>query len=313
MASNEQKIEIPQDWAEIPEWEFAHNSVLSVCVIPDNIRCIGKCAFAHCGNLRKIDIGKNVDYIGKYAFRKDNRRNSAPLTEVINRSETPQNINKYHFLNNDLENATLYVPEQSIAAYLGSEGWKEFGDVKALEAAADRGQEPDYDKEIHNPNFFQTTAYVWIGSFSSENELEEYADNCEYEREYYGYLLGEDNFDESPEEQGIGCGFCYDNNLMFEEAADVSDDLVWKYFDEEKPLKDILSYLHPFPVNLDEALEVCKEKYPKIKKINSYIVVFGWSEKKEDFENAVLCKNCFYLGEFELPEEDTDGQYEGYD
>jgi len=322
-----EKVEIPHDRAEIPEWEFAHNDTVCICVIPDNIRCIGKCAFAHCRNLEKIDIGENVSYIGKYAFRKDNRTNNSQLKEVINRSENPQIINKYHFHNIDLENTVLYVPEESIAAYLGSDGWKEFGDIKALtkEMAQPKqqsqlkqrehadGDEPDYNIDIKNPNFFQTTAHVWICNFDSEEELEEYADNHEYEWDYYGHLLGEDNFDESPEEQGLGCSFCYDNNLMFEEAADVCDDLVWKYFNEEKPVNDILAFLHPFPVNIDEALEACKKKYPNIKKINSYIVVFGWSEKKDEFEKAVSSKKCFYLGEFELPEEDTDAQYEGND
>jgi len=316
MTNNVSKTEIPGDWAEIPEWKFAHNDNISECVIPDNIRCIGKCAFAHCGKLQKIDIGENVEYIGKYAFRKDNRLgNNAQITEVINRSETPQCINKYHFLNNNLENAVLYVPEESIVAYLGAEGWKDFGEIKSLtkEQSADSdGNEPDYDAEINNPNFFQTTAHVWIGVFSGENDLEEYADNSEYERDYYGHLLGEDNFDESPEEQGLGCAFCYENNLMFEEAADITGDLVWKYFDKEKNVKDILAFLHPFPVNLDEALEVCKNKFPQLEKINSYIVVFGWSGKNEDFEKAVSSKKCFYLGEFELPEQDTENVFNGY-
>ena len=316
MPGNESIIKIPEGWAEIPEWKFARNNDFNVCVIPDNIRCIGKCAFAHCGNLQKIDIGENVEYIGKYAFRKDNRTdNNTQITEVINRCENPQSINKYHFHNNNLENATLYVPDESIAAYLGAEGWKEFGEITALtkeQLADSSGDQPDYSIVINNPGFFPVTAHVWIGAFASETELEEYADNGGYEWDYYGYLLGEDNFDESPEEQGLGCAFCYDNNLMFEEAADISDDLVWKYFNESRPLKDILSYLHPFPVNLDEALGVCEKKYPKLETANSYIVVLGWSGKKEDFEKTVSGKNCFYLGEFELPREDTDGQHEGY-
>ena len=311
--TKENEFRIDDEWAEVPDWKFAQDKIITSLIIPDSIISIGKCAFAHCWNLQKIDIGRNVEFIGKYAFRKDNRpEEMAAIKEVINRNVTPQIINKYHFHNSNLKKTALRVPAQSVDLYKIADGWKDFGDITSLDEqdeniADNSGQLADNTLISQlltvNP---QQTAHVWIGAFDSENELEEYADNTEYEWEYYGHLLNEDNFDEMPEEAGIGCDFCRENNLFNEEAADISDDMTWRYFDEELPLQNILSYLHPFPVNLDEALEVCASKYPNLKKANSYIVVFGWSHKTPDFEKTKSGYNCFYLGEFELPEPDAD-------
>jgi hypothetical protein len=152
---------------------------------------------------------------------------------------------------------------------------------------------------------------IWLGNFDSSEELEEYADNTEYEWEYYGHLLGEDNFDEPPEEYGLGCAFCYENNITYEEAADITEGLFYEFYEQEQPLQDIFASL---PIDCDEALEACKEKYPILKKANSYIVVFGYHHKRKNFQKAKLSKPCCYIGEFdiEVPEPDTDGQYEGW-
>ena len=312
----ENEFVIFDDWTEIPDWHFIRDNTYTSFVIHDNITTIGKCAFAQCRELKKLDIGKNVINIEKYAFRKDNRPwGTAYITEVINRSEKPQLIDEYHFFNNDLSKAILRVPEQSIEAYKTAEGWKDFGVIEAL----DETQYPPY--KIRTDIKLKTAPkkkkapplvlHIWLGNFESAEELEEYADNTEYEWEYYGHLLGEDNFDEPPEEYGLGCAFCYDNNIMYEEAADITEGLFYEFYEQEKPLQDIFA---AFPIDTEEALETCKEKYPIIKKANSYIVVFGYHHKRKNFQKARLSKPCCYIGEFDidLPEPDTDGKYEGW-
>jgi hypothetical protein len=130
----ETEFVIFDDWTEIPDWHFIRDNTYTSFVIHDNITRIGKCAFAQCRELKKLNIGKNVINIEKYAFRKDNRPGeSAPITEVINRSVKPQLINEYHFYNTDLSKAVLRVPEQSIEAYKTAEGWKDFGVIEALD------------------------------------------------------------------------------------------------------------------------------------------------------------------------------------
>jgi len=312
----ENEFIIFDDWTEIEDWRFIRDSTYTSFVIHDNITRIGKCAFAQCRELKKLDIGKNVLNIEKYAFRKDNRPwETAYITEVINRSVKPQIIDQYHFYNNDLSKAVLRVPEQSIEAYKAAEGWKDFGTIIAL----DEEKYPPYKiradiklktaprKKKAPPLVLQ----IWLGNFESAEELEEYADNTEYEWEYYGHLLGEDNFDEPPEEYGIGCAFCYDNEIMYEDAADITDGLFYQFYEQEQPLQDIFAAL---PVDPEEAMEACKEKYPMLKKANAYIVVFGWHNKRKNFRKARPSKPCRYLGEFEIvtPEPDTDGKYEGW-
>ena len=313
----ENEFVIFDDWTEIPDWHFIRDNTYTSFVIHDNITRIGKCAFAQCSAMKKLDIGKNVLNIEKYAFRKDNRPwGTAYITEVINRSEKPQLIDEYHFFNNDLSKAVLRVPEQSIEAYKAAEGWKDFGSIVAL----DEKKYPPYkirtDIKLKTANKKKKAPplvlHIWLGNFESAQELEEYADNTEYEWEYYGHLLGEDNFDEPPEEYGIGCAFCFDNEIMYEEAADITDGLFYQFYEKEQPLQDIFAAL---PVDTEEALETCKEKFPILKKANSYIVVFGFHHKKKNFQKARLSKPCCYIGEFDidLPEPDTDGKYEGLD
>jgi hypothetical protein len=313
----ENEFVIFDDWTYIPDWHFLRDNTYTSFVIHDNITGIGKCAFAQCREMKKLDIGKNVINIEKYAFRKDNRPGeSAPLTEVINRSVKPQLINEYHFYNTDLSKALLRVPEQSIEAYKTAEGWKDFGSIVALDETLYPPYKIRTDIKLKMPQKKKKAPpcnlHIWLGNFKSTDELEEYADNKEYEWEYYGHILGEDNFDEPPEEYGLGCGFCYENEIMYEDAADITDGLFYQFYEQEKPLQDIFSAL---PIDMEEVLEACKEKFPILKKANSYIVVFGFHHKRKNFQKAKLSKPCSYLGEFEIeiPEPDTDGKYEGLD
>ena len=302
-------------WTEVADWQFARDRTHTSFLLGDNITAIGKCAFAHCEKLNRIDIGKNVKIIGKFAFRKDNRPGEmADISVVINRSVKPQIINKYHFYNNDLSKAVLRVPEQSLQEYRQAEGWKEFGSIVALDEINYPNPDIQLNKNKKTTNIKKRkevplTVHVWLGNFKSKKDLDEYADNSEYEWEYYGHLLGEDNFDEPPEEYGLGCAFCSDNGFMYEEAADITDSLFWKFYKKNQSLHDILSTL---PIDAAEVLDVCKEKYPKLEKVNSYIILFGYYKKEKFFLKMTLSKNLFYLGEFEMPQEDTDGQYEAW-
>ena len=324
--TEEKEFVVFDAWTEVAGWQFARDSTYTSFVMGDSIISIGKCAFAHCKNLKKLDIGKNVKYIEKFAFRKDNRPGEmADITEVINRSITPQMINRYHFHNNDLSKAVLHVPEQSITAYQKAEGWKNFGSIVALDEnkypaqtgeffgrnknAGDKRKTGKKTKKKDEPET-SSVLHVWLGNFESEKELDEYADNSEYEWEYYGHLLGEDNFDEPPEEYGIGCGFSFDYGFKYEEAADITDNLFWEYFKKEKTLYDIFNFL---PVDHSEIMEACKKKYSGLEKVNSYIVLFGHPKKQKIFEKTKTGKPCFYLGMFEIPQKDTDGQYEAWD
>jgi hypothetical protein len=303
---------ISSAWTRIDDWQFMRDSTITSIQIHDKITGIGKCAFARCGNLEKADIGKNVIFIGKYAFRKDNRPGEmCSITEVINRAVKPQIINRYHFHNNDLSKAALRVPAESIEAYRQAEGWKDFGKIEVLDEEAyppvQIKDEPKNKKKKVPVYADPFAAHVWIGAFNSAEELEEYADNSEYEWEYYGHILGEDNFDEPPEEYGLLCGFCAVHGIQYEEAADIADNIFWQFYEKEAPLEEILTGL---PVETAEVLKACREKYPALKTANSWIIVFGWHDKKKVFQKAKA--DMWYLGEFDILENDDDGRYDAW-
>lgn len=94
--------------------------------LKENILQINEGAFAGCSNLKKITIGKNVEYIGTNAFSDMNS-----LETVICLATTPPTIEGTAFSGFDVERTVLEVPEQSVDAYRNASGWKVFRIITA--------------------------------------------------------------------------------------------------------------------------------------------------------------------------------------
>lgn len=136
--------------------------------LPSSLTTIGYGAFQSCNNLRRIEIPSSIDSLGNYAFAY-----CGNLLYVISHIQTPLNINGSVFCSSsywsdgnqvfEKNNATLYVPEGTKAAYEAIDGWNMFADIVEGELT-----EETVDGIIYSYNKGDGTATV-IGR--ADNEL----------------------------------------------------------------------------------------------------------------------------------------------
>jgi len=98
--------------------------------IPDGIEIISSTAFYSWSNLTSVTIPNSVTSIGDYAFSV-----CSGLESITCKAVNPPALGEDVFYN---VNTTipLYVPAQSVSAYLAAEQWKVF-DVKAAQGIED--------------------------------------------------------------------------------------------------------------------------------------------------------------------------------
>ena len=103
--------------------------------IPNSVETIGDCAFLQCNDLTEVNIGSGVTQIGYGAFAGD-----AQLTSVTSNAVTPPAFviddNWSEFNSNVYDQATLYVPKNSVSGYRNAEIWKNFSNIKAIQEQA---------------------------------------------------------------------------------------------------------------------------------------------------------------------------------
>ena len=118
----------------IGELAFSYCRSLISANIPNSVKAIEAYAFAECTNLVSITIGRSIEYIGAVAFGGCNSLqavcslNPEPPVLTIDKDSIPWP--------GDLSLATLYVPQGSLAAYQGAEGWNVFGRMLELDPTA---------------------------------------------------------------------------------------------------------------------------------------------------------------------------------
>jgi hypothetical protein len=95
--------------------------------IPSSVQYIGGYVFENCSSLSNLTIPSSVIDIGDDAFR-----NCTSLTSMTVRRATPPSIGTDAFKNCNLDNATLYVPEGSKAAYEAHRVWGKFGKIDEI-------------------------------------------------------------------------------------------------------------------------------------------------------------------------------------
>ena len=140
---------IPNNIESIKINSFSHSKSISTVIIPNSVISIEKNAFKECTNLRCVTLGNNVKNIDEGAFQ-----TCKNLEEVFCYSDQPP-LCKTHFYGDLLtvnpfkesyiEYATLHVPAESVNAYKGTEPWKLFGTIVAIEGG-DTPEPPEPQK-----------------------------------------------------------------------------------------------------------------------------------------------------------------------
>ena len=116
---------IPRTVTSIGDYTFFGSTALTSISIPNSVTSIGNGAFQDCKGLTSIDIPNSVTSIGNYAFY-----DCRGLTSIVCFAKTPPSTGDevfYTWSSPDIyDNATLFVPNESLEAYQSHEEWGKF-------------------------------------------------------------------------------------------------------------------------------------------------------------------------------------------
>ena len=108
----------------IGESAFANQSTLEKLYINEGIVSIGANAFKNCAYLTLLSLPSTLTNIGDNAFSKCDR-----LAHIQSAVNHPFDISDNVFTTTAYNNATLYIPVNSIELYSEANGWKNFGSI----------------------------------------------------------------------------------------------------------------------------------------------------------------------------------------
>lgn len=95
-------------------------------IIGSGVLQIENNAFSLNRELKYVELGKNVEYIGESAF------NECPnIQTVVALAATPPKLHENNFNDCYMDKVVLEVPEKSIALYRNAAGWKKFRNITA--------------------------------------------------------------------------------------------------------------------------------------------------------------------------------------
>ncbi len=80
--------------------------------------------FSNNRELKYIEIGRNVEFIGADAFK-----DCPQIQTVVCLAETPPKLNENNFQQSYLDKVVLEVPEKSVGLYRNAAGWKKFQNI----------------------------------------------------------------------------------------------------------------------------------------------------------------------------------------
>lgn len=124
-------VKIGDNVTSIGDYSFFKCSGLTSIILPNSVKEIGGEAFSGCTNLQTIIIGTGLTYIWLHAFR--NCSNLKYFYCLAKNVPDVRKNNTYNaFSGFPIENATLYVPEESVGLYKTDSYWDEFGTIIGL-------------------------------------------------------------------------------------------------------------------------------------------------------------------------------------
>ena len=121
-------VTIPNSVTSIGRAAFWNCSSLISVTIPNSVTSIDDGAFEGCSGLTSVTIPNSVTSIGRSAFNR-----CSGLTSILSLNNTPPTCNETYVFNGvDKENCVLWVPKGSVAAYMETNEWKDFTNVREI-------------------------------------------------------------------------------------------------------------------------------------------------------------------------------------
>ena len=106
--------------------------------IPNSVTTIGSEAFGWCTSATSLTIGENVNSIGGRAFWECGKIKTVTCKAILV-PNLGEDVFPFWFGGN-INNATLYVPAESIDAYKNADQWKDFGQILPIEPTSYKSQ-----------------------------------------------------------------------------------------------------------------------------------------------------------------------------
>lgn len=121
-------LEIPTTVTYIGENAFEACVGLTSVVIPNSVDTIGIGAFTFCMYMKDLELGSGLKFIDVSAFT------ATSLTHVTCWATTPPETQNYGriFDENEISNALLEVPQESVEAYKAASQWGKFGTISGI-------------------------------------------------------------------------------------------------------------------------------------------------------------------------------------